>query len=114
MPEQFKSSIVRIYSKNDTVRGAGFLVSQKYILTCAHVVASALGLPIETTEIPDAEITLDFPYTETTQKFKAKVVFWLPMNPDKQAEDIAGLELENSPSVSPKVPFVLAITLLEI
>jgi hypothetical protein len=31
------------------------------------------------------------------QLFKAKVVFWRPVNPDQFVEDIAGLELDNSP-----------------
>ncbi len=88
--------VVRIYSNSGKVIGAGCLVSQKHILTCAHVVADALGLPRNTAEMPDALITLDFPLLAAKQHLKAKVVFWRPVNPDAEAEDIAGLELENS------------------
>ena len=99
MVAPLESSIVRIYSNSNKgkVIGAGFLVSQKYIITCAHVVADALGLPRTTAQMPDAEITLDFPLVAPKQLLKAKVVFWLPVNPSVELEDIAGLELALSP-----------------
>jgi WD40 repeat protein len=90
-------SVVRIYTNSGKVIGAGFLVSQKYILTCAHVIADALGLPRKTTQMPDAEIIVDFPLVAAKQLLKAKVVFWLPVNPNVEVEDIAGLELKHSP-----------------
>jgi WD40 repeat protein len=99
--------VVRIYSNNGKVIGAGCLVSEKHILTCAHVVADALGLPRNTTGIPDALITLDFPLLAAKQYLKAKVVFWQPVNPDAEAEDIAGLELENSlPQMAQPAKFI--------
>jgi WD40 repeat protein len=97
MVAPLESSIVRIYSSSGKVIGAGFLVSQKYIITCAHVVADALGLPRTTAQMPDAEITLDFPLVAPKQLLKAKVVFWLPVNPSVELEDIARLELALSP-----------------
>jgi WD40 repeat protein len=99
--------VVRIYSNNGKVIGAGCLVSEKHILTCAHVVADALGLPRNTTGIPDALINLDFPLLAAKQYLKAKVVFWQPVNPDAEAEDIAGLELENSlPQMAQPAKFI--------
>ncbi|MBH8556352.1 trypsin-like peptidase domain-containing protein [Nostocaceae cyanobacterium CENA357] len=89
-------SVVRIYANSGRVIGAGFLVSQKYILTCAHVIADALGLSRTTTQMPDAEITLDFPLVAAKQLLKAQVVFWLPVNAEMEVEDIAGLELKHS------------------
>lgn len=97
MVATLESSVIRIYSNSGKVVGAGFLVSLKRILTCAHVVADALGLPRKTAEMPDAEISLDFPIVAAKQLVKARVVFWRPVNPDEFAEDIAGLELESSP-----------------
>ncbi|OYD89654.1 hypothetical protein CDG76_34275 [Nostoc sp. 'Peltigera membranacea cyanobiont' 210A] len=97
MPTPLESSVVRIYSKYDKVVGAGFLVSEKYILTCAHVVADALGIARNTVEMPNAEIHLDFPLLAAQQLFTAKIVFWRPVNPNEFAEDIAALELESSP-----------------
>jgi len=48
MIEDIQFSIVRIYklreNKNDEIEivGAGFLVSEEYIITCAHVVNESL------------------------------------------------------------------------
>jgi hypothetical protein len=101
MVRPLESSIIRIYSisKPDRVIGAGFLVSQKHVLTCAHVVVSAhkLGIKREIADITDAEVYLDFPILGS-QRLKAKVVFWQPVNnPNAESEDIALLELESSP-----------------
>jgi hypothetical protein len=87
--------VARIYSNKGKVIGAGCLVSQKHILTCAHVIADALGIPRQTSKMPDEIIILDFPLLITKQHLKAKVVFWQPVNPTMNAEDIAVLELEN-------------------
>ena len=93
MTQPLESSIVRIYSHKGKVIGAGFLVSRQHILTCAHVVAFALGIPADSSQIPAAEISLDFPRITPGKKLKAKAVFWLPVNPHQSQEDIAGLEL---------------------
>ena len=97
MNAPLESSVVRIYAKSGTVIGAGCLVSQKQILTCAHVVASALGLRADSREMPSAEVSLDFPRLAPGRILKAKVVFWLPVNPGVSQEDIASLELTESP-----------------
>lgn len=86
-------AIVRIYSDKGNVIGAGFLVSEKHVLTCAHVVAFAAGTSSKSSEMPTKEVSLDFPIVEPGKKLTAKVVFWLPVNPDKYLEDIAVLEL---------------------
>jgi AAA-like domain/Trypsin-like peptidase domain len=96
MTAALESSLVRIYSNRGSVIGAGFLVSQKRILTCAHVVADALGIDRKTVEMPDQKVSLDFPILAAKQFLTARVIFWRPVNPDEFAEDIAGLELENS------------------
>ncbi len=44
MPESIDTSLVRIHTKAGGVAGAGFLVGERHILTCAHVIAQALGL----------------------------------------------------------------------
>ncbi|MEB3180125.1 MAG: AAA-like domain-containing protein [Nostocaceae cyanobacterium] len=102
MTVPLESSIVRIYSNNGKVVGAGFLVSQKRILTCAHVMCDAFVLSRETTQMPDGEVSLDFPLLTAKQLFKARVVFWRPVSPDEFAEDIAGLELESLPPAGAK------------
>ncbi|MBK1990071.1 trypsin-like peptidase domain-containing protein [Sphaerospermopsis aphanizomenoides BCCUSP55] len=92
----FKCAIARIYNQNSKVVGAGFLVSQSHLLTCAHVVTAALGIVTNTQESPDAIIELDFPLIAPGQKVKAKVVFWQPVNPGQSKEDIAGLQIQDT------------------
>jgi|GEM_PF-2723867 len=94
--QAFKAAIARIYHTNGAIVGAGFLVADRYLLTCAHVVTAALGIPTETVEAPTALLELDFPLIAPGQKVKAKVVFWQPVNPTQIGEDIAGLELESA------------------
>lgn len=90
----FKGSIARLFHANGAVVGAGFLISPRYVITCAHVVTEALSIPPNTTEAPTGSIDLDLPLIAAGQKIKAQVVFWRPMNPSAVAEDIAGLKLE--------------------
>ncbi len=102
MVTPLESSVVRIYSNSGKVIGAGFLVSQKHILTCAHVVASALGIAPTTAEKPAAEVSLDFPRIAVGVRLTAKVIFWRPVHPNPSTleefeEDIAGLELASPP-----------------
>ncbi|MDB9338686.1 MULTISPECIES: trypsin-like peptidase domain-containing protein [Cyanophyceae] len=98
-----KAAIARIYrtyhNGTTTVVGAGFLVGDRYLLTCAHVIAEALGILNNTQEQPSDTIELDFPLIEPGKKLKAKVVFWQPVNPPQIGEDIAGLYLEDAPPV---------------
>jgi len=99
MVTPLESSVVRIYSISNQVIGAGFLVSAKHVLTCAHVVALAHKRDIkkETADMTDAEVYLDFPILASQRLFKARVVFWLFVNNlNAGSEDIALLELENS------------------
>lgn len=89
------SSVVRIYNPtSNNVVGAGFLVEDRLILTCAHVVAHALGIDRSTVEIPNGTVELDFPLVAPNQRLRARIVFWRPVNPDMFGEDIARLELE--------------------
>lgn len=92
--QAFKSAIARVYSSNGTVVGAGFLVSNRHLLTCAHVVIAALGISPTTEEAPSDLVDLDFPLILSEQKVKAKVVFW---GSPQGNNDIAALELENQP-----------------
>ena len=61
--------------------GCGFLVSSKYIFTCAHVVLDALKLKHSTIEKPEQIIFLDFPLLERQPGVNAKVKKWYPIKP---------------------------------
>jgi hypothetical protein len=97
--QTFKRAIARIYNSNGAVVGAGFLISNQYLLTCAHVVTAALGIPKETVTAPSELIKLDFPLIAAGTMLESEVCFWLPYQSDKitspeQIKDIAGLKLQ--------------------
>ncbi len=91
----FQTAIARIYRTNETVIGAGFLVGRNYVLTCAHVVASALDLAATTSDSATQPVYLDFPEIAHGYLQAARVVLWHPQRLD--GGDIAGLELESAP-----------------
>jgi hypothetical protein len=90
--QAFKFSIARILS-DKTVIGAGFLISDRHLLTCAHVVTAALKLPRNTLELPVGIVEFDFPLLAPGKQVTAKVVFWQPEHPGQMGEDIAVLEI---------------------
>jgi hypothetical protein len=92
----FKSAIARIYSKNGIVVGAGFLVAPDCVLTCAHVITSALGLPQNTMDAPDLEVELDFPLSQPIATGQGKVILWQPVIPGQIGEDMAVLQLTSA------------------
>jgi Trypsin-like peptidase domain len=91
--QTFKLSIARIFA-GDNVIGAGFLVSDRHLLTCAHVIADVLGLANNTLDIPNGEIEFDLPLLEAGQRATARVIFWRPVSPGQIGEDIAVLQVE--------------------
>ena len=96
MSIQLENAIVRICTSDEVVVGVGFLVTEKLVLTCAHVVAQALGIPQDTPTIPTDKISLDFPLVAPGENFTTKVVKWFPVQSDESG-DIACLELISKP-----------------
>ena len=92
----FKCAIARIYNKQGKVVGAGFLVTQYHLLTCAHVITAALSIVTNTQNSPTETIEVDFPLIAPGQKVKANVAFWQPVNPGQSKEDIAGLQIDDT------------------
>jgi hypothetical protein len=89
---KYNLSIVRIW-KNSEVQGVGFFIAQLRILTCAHVIDSALGHRLDFSEKTNLEsnlVTLDFPLRSPRKKTKSRVIFY---DPDT---DLAVLELIQS------------------
>ncbi|NES43076.1 trypsin-like peptidase domain-containing protein [Moorena sp. SIO2C4] len=105
-----KSSIIRIFYQ-DQVVGIGFLVSEHYALTCAHVVAEALLIDSRTQSSPEGEINVDFPLLNGT-KFSARVVCWHPESPledsEEAIEDIAVLKLDHLPASAHQTRLLLS------
>ncbi|MBD1861464.1 MULTISPECIES: tetratricopeptide repeat-containing serine protease family protein [Trichocoleus] len=99
-------AIVRIRKSSGAIVGAGFLVHEKYVLTCAHVIAQALGIAESTPQSPSESVHLDFPLIDPAVQLTAQVVLWRPA-PVKGAsnqghEDIAALELNSFPPPAAK------------
>jgi hypothetical protein len=104
MPAQFESAIVRIWSEDEEIVGMGFLIDNRRVLTCAHVVTSTLGIPDDAPDLPTDKIRLDFPLVAPGDMLTAKVIFWPQVqfhnfNESEHEEDIAGLELDAEPPV---------------
>ena len=95
MSEGLESAIARIYNQKGGIVGTGFLVSEQYLLTCAHVVADALGLDRYTVEKPQEPVSLDFPYLGVAG-VTGQVMEWKPRAETETSEgdDIALIQLE--------------------
>jgi hypothetical protein len=107
MADKIAASIVRILDANEDIVGAGFLVSEKHVFTCAHVIVQALGIPENGREMPNGKIRLDFPLVALGKKIMARVVFWSSIKSgtstsSEGGEDIATLELEREPPPASK------------
>ncbi|WPD24270.1 MAG: trypsin-like peptidase domain-containing protein [Candidatus Electrothrix scaldis] len=105
------TSLVRILLDDQDPRhplGAGFLVTPKHILTCAHVINAVLGRDEYAADPPAAEIFLDFPLLHNHALLRAKVLpsYWFPVAEAAARhglEDIAVLELCSEAPLSAEV-----------
>lgn len=86
----------RILNKDQLPVGAGALISNDRILTCAHVVNAAANLPEDNTAQPTDEILIDFPFVPQAGRLVATVLHF-HFDPTRQAEDIAVLQLKAKP-----------------
>lgn len=91
MTRSLERAVVRVCTADGRVVGAGFLVAERQVLTCAHVVIQALGLPGETPETPQTEVPLDFPLVAPGQPLTARVIHC------QLESDVAGLQLDGDP-----------------
>ena len=89
--------IVRILGPDGQPVGVGALVAERKIVTCAHVVNTALGLNPREQGVPSSVVTVDFPLAgaeDGTRAWRASVERWLPPPREGAAgDDIAGLML---------------------
>ncbi|MCP4544661.1 MAG: tetratricopeptide repeat protein [Chloroflexi bacterium] len=98
MTTSLESAIVRIRAAQPeepvlpgNVVGAGFLMTGRHVLTCAHVVSSALGLAPDMPNPPQVDLHLDFPLLAPESILIARVSHWHP------TIDVAVLELTSDP-----------------
>jgi TIR domain-containing protein/trypsin-like peptidase len=96
MPQPAPASfIVRILGRDGQPAGVGMLVAERRIMTCAHVVNTALGRSSGEQGKPDGVVKVDFPLAAPDRDpVRATVAAWLaPPQAGTAGEDIAGLEL---------------------
>ncbi|RKZ52434.1 MAG: hypothetical protein DRR16_18705 [Candidatus Parabeggiatoa sp. nov. 3] len=94
------ASITRLFkinkaNNNKSIVGVGFLVTNRQVLTCAHVVLEALGYSHEDSlpEQPNETVYLDFPLLGSDE-LTAQVIIWYPTSISRgDGRDIAVLEL---------------------
>lgn len=93
-----ETAIVRIFSSDDSIVGLGFLITENRIMTCAHVVADAVGIERDDPNLPSQTISVDFPLVDDNKKCTASVIVWLPSQDGM--DDIAVLELNETAPTS--------------
>ncbi|MFJ4843294.1 trypsin-like peptidase domain-containing protein [Streptomyces sp. NPDC088746] len=92
------AAVVRVKGRDGVVAGAGFLVADDLVLTCAHVVSDALDRPREEAVEPGAEVAVDLPLAGDAGGVydggdrTAQVRRWIPVAPDRTG-DMALLRL---------------------
>jgi WD40 repeat protein/S1-C subfamily serine protease len=108
MPESIEAALIRVRTAQKEIVGAGFLVGERQLLTCAHVVIQALELDEPPADLPSTTISFDFPFLAPQNFCHAKVIFWQPIGDDGNG-DIAVLEvLDELPVGAKAVRFVPA------
>jgi len=96
-----ESSIVRVFNAHGDAVGSGFLISTKLIVTCAHVVQSALG-----TDESNKILRMDLPLIAAGKVFSGRVVF------QDEEKDISCMEISlGLPRDAEPVPMVSASAL---
>src|SRR5271165_7068131 len=103
MAELLQQAIARVRgSATASIAGTAFLISERHVMTCAHVVNVALGRAWEATDAPGADTTVqvDFPFARRDIALTATVVEWRPPC-DGSAADIAVLELDREVAERP-------------
>ncbi|MEU6671135.1 serine protease [Streptomyces sp. NPDC046727] len=100
--DELPRGIARFWSEDGRVTGTGFLVAERTLCTCAHVVASALGGDESATTPPTAPVSVDFPLLHPpSARRTATVTHWRPVTADGGG-DIALLTLaETVPGTAP-------------
>jgi WD40 repeat protein len=89
---QWFDAVAAILATDGKPAGAGFLVTERHVLTCAHVVNAAVGAVGDETARPVVPVQVQFPLSESTDLLEATVTGWVPIGTGR-ADDLALLEL---------------------
>lgn len=93
-PHDSQARIGRAGAPDETI-GCGLLVTPRHVVTCAHVVAQALGTAATIAQAPTGSIPIELPLLARPFRTTGRVIRWLPVREaeDKAPEDVAVLEL---------------------
>jgi hypothetical protein len=97
-----ESFLVRIFARDGSIAGVGFSVSDRHVISCAHVVAQAIpNCEASSLSKPTETLEIDFPFVAENTLLQAKVYHWLPVKSEKDQqprgdEDIAILEIQGT------------------
>ncbi|MDQ1745403.1 MAG: hypothetical protein QOE23_3742 [Pseudonocardiales bacterium] len=93
----YESSVVRLvgWTSGRPTAGLGVLIGPHQVITCAHVVNTALGREQREQARPGSEpVQVEFPLLPDTPVRSARVAAWAPPSPDGSGGgDVAGLVL---------------------
>lgn len=95
----WRRCVVTIHSRTGERFGAGYLIAADVVLTCAHVVADAVGIPREDKAPPQDAVAVKFPFLdrphdEAGLNALAVESGWFPPGEGVGPRDIAILRLE--------------------
>lgn len=102
--------ITVLAAKSGRTAGAAVQMSGRWLLTCAHVVNEALGLPLESVAEPaDAWVDVAFAALPGTGRRRARVRHWIPRRAAEPGAlgwlaDLAVLELRDDPPSAARPP----------
>ncbi|MBE1537181.1 serine protease [Actinomadura algeriensis] len=105
-----ETALACVHAHSGAGIGAGFLVADRTVLTCAHVVCRALGGPDHSEAAPPGTVRISFPILDQTRMFKADTVRWRT-----GGRDIALLELaESAPDAARPVRLISGRRLVDV
>ena len=84
-------SVITVHGPGTGPFGVGFLHTGDTVVTCAHVVCQALGLPPDHPDPPDEPVTLEFLLLDGGPRVTARVSTW------RKPDDTAVLRLDDQP-----------------
>jgi hypothetical protein len=99
--EEYKRSLICFYDKKKEPVGVGLLVSNRQVLSCAHVVSRALNVIFSPKTIPDGEISVGFLFpARDHRQFSLRLVVWGPAEDHRL--DFALLEIKSQHRMTPR------------
>jgi hypothetical protein len=97
MLTEIENYVVQVVTESGQVVGAGLLVGNLHVITCAHVVNQSLRRHEASADRPSERLHLNFPFFGAAGKARGEIVGWRPIEPDGSG-DVAILKLDDAPT----------------